>query len=110
MGNYFSYPTEAGEERNFGWKRDLADRKEHLRVFGINASLTVIKSVDLRDHMPPIYDQGDLLALALAHVGTVLLAAAASTVVAVGLAILVTRASGAQFLPLSRTLVNANDQ
>jgi osmoprotectant transport system permease protein len=55
---------------------------------------------------PPIYDQGDLLALALAHVGTVFLAAAASTVVAVGLAILVTRASGAQFLPLSRTLVN----
>jgi osmoprotectant transport system permease protein len=55
---------------------------------------------------PPIYDQGDLLALALAHLGTVFLAAAASTAVAVGLAILVTRASGAQFLPLSRTLVN----
>jgi osmoprotectant transport system permease protein len=43
---------------------------------------------------------------ALAHLGTVFLAAAASTAVAVGLAILVTRASGAQFLPLSRTLVN----
>jgi osmoprotectant transport system permease protein len=55
---------------------------------------------------PPIYDQGDLLALALAHLGTVLLSAAASTIVAVGLAILVTRARGAQFLPLSRTLVN----
>jgi osmoprotectant transport system permease protein len=35
-----------------------------------------------------------------------LLAAAASTVVAVGLGILVTRSSGAEFLPLSRTLVN----
>ena len=34
------------------------------------------------------------------------LAAAASTLVAVGLGILVTRASGAEFLPLSRTLVN----
>jgi osmoprotectant transport system permease protein len=55
---------------------------------------------------PAIYDQGNLLTLALAHVGTVLLAAAASTLVAVGLGILVTRASGAEFLPLSRTLVN----
>jgi osmoprotectant transport system permease protein len=55
---------------------------------------------------PPIYDQGNLLTLALAQLGTVLLAAAASTIVAVGLGILVTRASGAEFLPLSRTLVN----
>lgn len=55
---------------------------------------------------PPIYDQGSLLALALAHLGTVFAAAAASTIVAVGLGILVTRASGAEFLPLSRTLVN----
>jgi len=55
---------------------------------------------------PPIYDQGNLLALALAHLGTVCLAAAASTVVAVGLGILVTRPSGREFLPLSRTLVN----
>jgi osmoprotectant transport system permease protein len=55
---------------------------------------------------PAIYDQGNLLSLALAQLGTVLLAAAASTVVAVGLGILVTRASGAEFLPLSRTLVN----
>ncbi len=55
---------------------------------------------------PPIYDQGDLLMLALAQLGTVCCAAAASTIVAVGLGILVTRASGAEFLPLSRTLVN----
>lgn len=55
---------------------------------------------------PPIYDQGSLWMLALAHVGTVFLAAAASTIVAVGLGILVTRAGGAEFLPLSRTLVN----
>jgi osmoprotectant transport system permease protein len=55
---------------------------------------------------PPIYDQGNLLALALAQLGTVLLAAAASSLVAVGLGILVTRPSGAEFLPLSRTLVN----
>ncbi len=55
---------------------------------------------------PPIYDQGDLLTLTLSHLRTVLVSAAASAIVAVGLAILVTRASGAQFLPLSRTLVN----
>ena len=55
---------------------------------------------------PPIYDQGDLLSLALAHLGTVCLAAVASTVVAVGIGILVTRPSGAEFLPLSRSLVN----
>lgn len=55
---------------------------------------------------PPIYDQGDLLSLAVSHLVTVLLAAAASTLVAVALGIFVTRPAGAQFLPLSRTLVN----
>ena len=50
---------------------------------------------------PPIYDQGNLLTLALAHLGVVCCAAAASTLVAVGLGVLVTRPSGAQFLPLS---------
>jgi osmoprotectant transport system permease protein len=55
---------------------------------------------------PAIYDQGDLLSLALSHLVTVLVAAAASTLVAVALGIFVTRPAGAQFLPLSRTLVN----
>jgi len=55
---------------------------------------------------PAIYDQGDLLSLAVAHLVTVLAAAAASTIVAVALGIFVTRPAGAQFLPLSRTLVN----
>jgi osmoprotectant transport system permease protein len=55
---------------------------------------------------PAIYDQGDLLTLALSHLATVCCAAAASTLVAVGLGILVTRPSGAEFLPLSRTVVN----
>ncbi|MGN6453986.1 MAG: ABC transporter permease, partial [Steroidobacteraceae bacterium] len=53
---------------------------------------------------PPIYDQGNRLMLALAQLGTVCCAAAASTVVAVALGVLVTRPAGAQFLPLSRTL------
>jgi osmoprotectant transport system permease protein len=55
---------------------------------------------------PPIYDQGNLLELAVSHLLTVLVAAAASTVVAVALGIFVTRPAGAAFLPLSRTLVN----
>jgi len=55
---------------------------------------------------PAIYDQGNLLMLALAHLATVCCAAAASTLVAAGLGILVTRQSGAEFLPLSRALVN----
>lgn len=55
---------------------------------------------------PPIYDQGNLLTLTLAHLATVCVAAVASTLVAVGLAVLVTRRSGAEFLPLSRALVN----
>ena len=55
---------------------------------------------------PAIYDQGNLLHLALSHLWIVLIAAAASTLVAVALGIFVTRPAGAQFLPLSRTLVN----
>lgn len=55
---------------------------------------------------PPIYDQGNLLALALAHVGIVCAAAAASTLVAVGLGILVTREGWTEWLSPSRTIVN----
>jgi osmoprotectant transport system permease protein len=55
---------------------------------------------------PPIYDQGNLLSLTLSHLATVLLAALASTVVAIALGIFVTRPAGAPFLPLSRTIVN----
>lgn len=55
---------------------------------------------------PPIYDQGNLGLLALAHLLTVLAACLASMIVAVALGILVTRPSGAEFLPLSRALVN----
>lgn len=54
----------------------------------------------------PIYDQGNLGMLALAHLTTVLIGCLASTVLAVALGILVTRPSGAEFLPLSRALVS----
>ena len=48
---------------------------------------------------PPIYDQGSLLNLALAQLGTVFLATALSAIVAISLAIFVTRSRGAEFLP-----------
>ena len=54
----------------------------------------------------PIYDQGNLLSLTISHLVTVLVAAAASTLIAVALGIFVTRPAGAPFQPLSRTLVN----
>jgi osmoprotectant transport system permease protein len=55
---------------------------------------------------PAIYNQGSLLSLTLSHLATVFAATFAATIVAVGLAILVTRPIGAEFLPLSRSLVN----
>jgi osmoprotectant transport system permease protein len=55
---------------------------------------------------PPIYDQGNLAMLALAHLATVLAAGLASTVIAVALGILVTRPRGSEFLPLSRAVVS----
>jgi osmoprotectant transport system permease protein len=55
---------------------------------------------------PPIYDQGNIGMLALAHLATVLAACLGSTVIAVALGILVTRPGGQEFLPLSRAVVN----
>jgi len=58
------------------------------------------------NNAPAIYNQGSLLALTLSHLRIVFLATLASTILAVGLGIFVTRPSGAEFLPLSRSLVN----
>ncbi|HEY4199550.1 MAG TPA: ABC transporter permease [Devosiaceae bacterium] len=55
---------------------------------------------------PAIYNQGTLLDLTLNHLGITALATALATVVAVGLAILVTRPFGTDFLPLSRSLAD----
>jgi osmoprotectant transport system permease protein len=55
---------------------------------------------------PAIYNHASLLTLTLLHLRTVLIATVAATLVAVGLAILVTRPLGEEFLPLSRSLVN----
>ena len=55
---------------------------------------------------PVIYDRASLLSLTLSHLATVAISIGGATVVAVGLAILVTRPIGAEFLPLSRSIVN----
>jgi len=55
---------------------------------------------------PAIYDRGSLWGLALSHLAVTFVATALATVVALGLAIFVTRPFGAEFLPLSRSLAN----
>ncbi|MHA6691486.1 ABC transporter permease [Devosia sp. A449] len=55
---------------------------------------------------PAIYNQGSLLDITINHLAIVLAATVASTIIAVGLAIIVTRPFGAEFLPLSRSLAN----
>jgi osmoprotectant transport system permease protein len=59
-----------------------------------------------RNDQPAIYIQTSLLDLTLNHLLLVAIATAAATLIAVGLAILVTRPFGAEFLPLSRSLAN----
>lgn len=59
-----------------------------------------------KNNQPAIYVQNSLLSLMLSHLGLVGLATLASVIVAVGLAIVVTRPFGAEFLPLSRSLAN----
>ena len=55
---------------------------------------------------PPIYTQSSLLGLTLAHLALVFGASLVSAAVAISLGIFVTRRAGAEFLPLSRTIVN----
>jgi osmoprotectant transport system permease protein len=59
-----------------------------------------------RNGQPAIYTQNSLLNLTLSHLVIVAIATVAATALAVGLAVLVTRPFGAEFLPLSRSLAN----
>jgi osmoprotectant transport system permease protein len=59
-----------------------------------------------KNGQPAIYTQNTLLVLTLSHLAIVAVATLLSTIVAVGLAVLVTRPFGAEFLPLSRSLAN----
>lgn len=58
------------------------------------------------NNAPPIYTQTPLIDLTLAHLGLVAVAVIASTVIAVALAIVVTRPAGREFLPLARTITS----
>lgn len=60
-----------------------------------------------RNGQAAIYTQNSLLNLTLNHLAIVASATVAGSIVAVSLAILVTRPAGREFLPLSRTLANA---
>ncbi len=59
-----------------------------------------------RNGQPPIYLQTPLLDLTVNHLLLVAAAVGAATLIAVGLAILVTRPFGSEFMPLSRSLAN----
>lgn len=59
-----------------------------------------------KNGQPAIYDRGSLWGLTLSHLAITFTATIAATIVAVSLAILVTRPFGAEFLPLSRSLAN----
>ncbi|OAP40073.1 ABC transporter [Sinorhizobium glycinis] len=60
----------------------------------------------VQENAPAVYNRGSLFWLTLLHLRTVFVATFAATVIAVSLAVLVTREAGAEFLPLSRSLVN----
>lgn len=55
---------------------------------------------------PAIYTQTSILSLTLSHLAIVAAATLLATLVSVGFAILVTRPSGEEFLPLSRAVAN----
>ncbi|MBC2884288.1 ABC transporter permease [Ochrobactrum sp. CM-21-5] len=55
---------------------------------------------------PVIYDRANLMTLTLQHLSLVAAATLASALVAVAMAVAVTRRHGTEFLPLSRSLVN----
>jgi osmoprotectant transport system permease protein len=55
---------------------------------------------------PVIYDRASLLDLTLAHLGTVAVSSLIGTMIAVAAGIAVTRPSGADFLPVARSIVN----
>ncbi|WDR06452.1 ABC transporter permease [Devosia rhodophyticola] len=59
-----------------------------------------------KNGQPAIYNQGSLLDLTFNHLAIVFAATSAATLIAVSLAILVTRSFGVEFLPLSRSLAN----
>ena len=46
--------------RKYKWKKDLPDHRDHNHSFSDNVLLNLSMSEDLREYMPPVYDQGEL--------------------------------------------------
>lgn len=46
--------------RNYGWKPDLPDHRDHRCTIGNKPGKILPTGVDLRPKMPPVFDQGDL--------------------------------------------------
>ena len=83
----------------------LAGAASFLLAFLIwPAALAPLFQPFTRNNAPAIYAQTSLLSLTLSHLAVVAVAVAASTVVGLALAILVTRPAGREFLPLARTV------
>ncbi|KTQ84211.1 ABC transporter [Aureimonas ureilytica] len=58
------------------------------------------------NNAPAIYNKGDLLSLTLSHLKITAIATLGAALLAVAMAVFVTRRAGADFLPLSRSVVN----
>ncbi|WP_370676786.1 ABC transporter permease [Pleomorphomonas sp. PLEO] len=95
--------------------RDLFRLGNILRLIVFLALITFLLAPDrfagllaplTENGAPPIYNQGSLIDLTLSHLFTVGVSTLAAAVVAVGLAIFVTRPAGMEFLALSRAVVN----
>ena len=85
------------------------------RTVALSALLTLVLKPDLygpilapltENGAPAIYNQGSLLDLTLAHLALVAGSSLAAAILAVLMGVFVTRDAGAEFLPLSRSIVN----
>lgn len=58
MGNYLSW--QKSQASQYGWKKDSYDVRDQYHNFTVSNVQSSIKTVDLRDRCPPIYNQGQL--------------------------------------------------
>eukprot|EP00913_Durusdinium_trenchii_P004216 g3908.t1 len=77
-----------------------------LTFLGMPDSFAFLFRPLVQANAPAIYNQGSLASLTFQHIRIVLIATALASLLAVILAVLVTRPIGREFLPLARTLVN----
>ena len=60
MGNFFSFIGISKQQRVYGWIKDDMDKRDHILTFMISKATDTITNIDLRENMPPVYDQGKL--------------------------------------------------